>query len=394
MSYFPRVRFTMRRTLTLALISLLVIGIGAEIVRRRSRVLRERAAYHSAERIRLTTSRDVREREAASDRAMRAVFLFDVERHDRAIAWHAELADENRRAIWRPWERVAPDRTGPPWPVIPPELYPVSRLEPSTRPDPARPSLVDAFLFQPSRYPLGDWANDPTIEDVWFVTPDGVRLNGWFAEAPHPRAVVLYAEGNAGNITGRRWVLQLFRDRLKCSVLSFDYRGYGRSQGSASIAGVLADARTARHWLAERAGAAEKDIVLVGNSLGGAVAVDLAARDGARALVLENTFSCLADVTERHFGRLARLLVADRLDSASKIRDYSGPLLQTHGEADRVVPYESGRRLFEAAGGSKIFVDVPEGDHNDSPGQAYLDALDGFLEALPSVTARDLKARE
>ncbi len=382
MSHF-RVRFTVRRTLVLASVLLLVLGVGAEMARRRSRVLRERAAHHSAERMRLTAERDIRQREAASDPAMRPVFLFDVERHDRAIAWHAEQEDENGRAAWRLWQRVPPDRPGPPWPAIPPELYPVRRPEPAINSNQSQPSLVDAFLFQPWRYPRGDWAHDPTIEDVWFEASDGVRLNGWFAEAPRPRAVVLYAEGNAGNITGRRWVLQLFRDRLNCSVLIFDYRGYGRSQGSPSIAGVLTDARTARHWLAERAGVAEKDIVLVGHSLGGAVAVDLASKDGARGLVLENTFSSLADVTERHFGRLARLLVADRLDSASKIRDYFGPLLQTHGDADQVVPYESGKRLFEAAGGAKLFVDVPGGDHNDPPTKAYLDALERFLEALP-----------
>jgi fermentation-respiration switch protein FrsA (DUF1100 family) len=379
----PRVRFTVRRVMSVAVVVLLVIGIGAEVVRRRSRFLLERVRQHSAERIRLSADRDSRQRQAAADPAMRPVFLFDAERHDRAIAWHARQEDENRRAMLRPWEPVPPTRAGPPWPPIPSELYSVSRPDPPTGVDQPRASLVDAFLFQPWRYPLGDWANDPAIEDVWFAAPDGVRLNGWFAEARRPRAVVLYAEGNAGNMTGRRWVLRLFRDRLGCSVLVFDYRGYGRSQGSPSIAGVLEDARVARHWLAERVGLAEKDAVLVGNSLGGAVAVDLAGRDGARGLVLENTFSSLADVTEWHLGRLARLFVADRLDSASRIRDYSGPLLQTHGDADRVIPYVSGRRLFEAAAGPKLFVGVPGGDHNDPPAQVYLNALDRFLGTLP-----------
>lgn len=167
-------------------------------------------------------------------------------------------------------------------------------------------------------------------------------------------------------------------------MLLFDYRGYGRSEGVPTIDGVLADARAARHWLAERAGVTEKEIVLVGNSLGGAVAVDLAGRDGARGLVLENTFASLADVAERHFGRLTRLLVEGRLDSASRIRDYHGPLLQTHGSADQVVPSESGRRLFQAAAGPKTFVEVAGGDHNDAPARAYLDALNRFLGGLPA----------
>lgn len=388
----PRVPFSMRRVMAVASVALLVTGFGAEAVRRGSRVARDRVARHGAERVRLTADRDHRLRDAAADPAMRPVFLFDAERHRRAAAWHAEQEAENRRAAWRPWERVPLERPGPPWPPVPSELYPVSRPDSPKGPDRPGASPVEAFLFHPWRYPLGDWTNDPTVEDVWFGSTDGVRLNGWFAEARRPRAVVLYAEGNAGNITGRRWVLSLFRERLGCSVLLFDYRGYGRSEGSPTIEGILADARAARRWLAGRAGVAEEEIVLVGHSLGGAVAVDLAARDGARGLVLENTFSSLADVAERHFGRLTRLLVAGRLDSAAKVGDYRGPLLQTHGDADRVVPYESGRRLFEAAGGPKFFVGVPGGDHNDPPSRAYLDALDRFLGALPAGGPMDRRS--
>ena len=171
---------------------------------------------------------------------------------------------------------------------------------------------------------------------------------------------------------------------MSASVLVFDYRGYGRSEGVPSQAGILEDARAARRWLAGRAGVPERDIVLVGNSLGGAVAVDLAARGGARGLVLENTFSSLAELTEWHFGRLASLLVTRTLDSKSKIGSYAGPLLQTHGDADTVVPYESGRRLFDAANGPKRFVAIPGGDHNDPPTREYLVALERFLKALPA----------
>jgi len=384
----PRAWFAARRVSVAVLAASLLLGTGAETVRRRSRTLQTRAARHAAERVRLKADGDRRLREAAADPVQRAVLRFDAERHFRAVAWHAERETEASRAAWRPWVAVPPESPGPPWPPVPPELDAARRREPPTDRDRPRPTLADAFLFRPWRYPLGDWTDDPTVEDVWFRAADGVRLNGWFAAARRPRAVVLYAEGNAGNMTGRRWVLRLFRDRLGCSVLVFDYRGYGRSEGSPGVEGVLRDARVARRWLAGRVGVPETAVVLVGNSLGGAVAVDLAARDGARGLVLENTFASLADVTERHFGRLARRLVAGQLDLESLIRDYRGPLLQTHGIADRVVPYESGRRLYEAAGGPKRFLDVPGGDHNDPPAPAYLDALDAFLGALPVSRVR------
>jgi len=201
--------------------------------------------------------------------------------------------------------------------------------------------------------------------------------------------VVLYAGGNAETIAGNRWLLQLFRDKLGCSILIFDYRGYGQSEGTPSERGILADARAARHWLADRAGVAEADIVLVGHSLGGGVMVDLAARDGARALVLENTFSSLPDVASRHIKFLpVRLMMTTRLDSRSKIRDYRGPLLQTHGDADRVIPFDLGRRLFDGANEPKKFVAIPGGGHNDPPTREYLEALDQFLGSLPAAGAR------
>jgi fermentation-respiration switch protein FrsA (DUF1100 family) len=249
-------------------------------------------------------------------------------------------------------------------------------------------SWEESKVFLPSRFPEGDWRLDGcSFEDAWFDSSDGVRLNGWFAQSPRPRAVVLYCHGNAGNVTDRRSVLQLFRDRLNSSILVFDYRGYGRSTGTPSELGVLADARSARHWLANRAGVPEREITLVGNSLGGGVAVDLAARDGARGLILENTFTSLPDVAAAHFKAFpVRWMMRTRLDSLSKIPDYRGPLLQTHGDADGVIPFRLGQRLFEAGNEPKQFVAIPGGDHNDPPTSDYLQALDLFLASLPPLS--------
>lgn len=242
-----------------------------------------------------------------------------------------------------------------------------------------------SFVFHPAPFPDGQWERqDLGHEEAAFESGDGTRLHGWFAEAANPRAVVLYAHGNAGNLTSRAWVLRLFRDRLNCSVLVFDYRGYGRSEGEPDEAGLLADARAARRWLASRTGVAEKDIVLVGTSLGGAVAVDLAAEDSARGLVLENTFTSLPDVAAEHLPLVpVRWLMHTRFDSSGKIARYQGPLLQTHGDADRVVPFALGRQLFDAANEPKQFVAVQGGGHNDPPSREYVTALERFIQTLP-----------
>ena len=243
-------------------------------------------------------------------------------------------------------------------------------------------ALEKSMLFFPRHYPDGDWnTRKVPVEDAWFVTADGVRLHGWFYEAENPRAVLLYAHGNGGNVTNSLEALRFFPEVFHTSILVFDYRGYGRSEGTPTEAGLLADARAARRWLAGRTKVAEADIVLLGRSLGGGVMVDLAARDGARGLVLENTYTSLPDVADSHFPMLLpRLLMRTRLDSIAKIRDYHGPLLQTHGEADRVIPFELGTKLYAAANEPKQFVRVPGGDHNDPPTREYLVALDRFLD--------------
>lgn len=244
-------------------------------------------------------------------------------------------------------------------------------------------SLEKKVLFQPSRYPAGAWApKDLVFEDAWFNAEDDVRLHGWYCPVERPRAVVLYAHGNAGNITSRYWKLRLLTEKLGVSVLVFDYRGYGKSEGAPSEAGILADGRAARRWLAQRTGLPETDIVLLGESLGGAVAVDLAAEQGARALILESTFSSIPDVAASKLSS-GGSLVRSQLDSASKIGRYHGPLLQTHGDADKVIPFALGKKLHEAANAPKQFVRVPGGGHNGPPSREYLAALDRFLASLP-----------
>jgi uncharacterized protein len=241
-----------------------------------------------------------------------------------------------------------------------------------------------SLIFAPSRYPAGNW--NPAglkFEDAWFASADGVRLHGWYVPHAHPRAVVLYCHGNGGNVADWAGAARELHDRVAVSVLLFDYRGYGRSDGTPTEAGVLADARAARAWLAQRAGIAESQIVLMGRSLGGAVAVDLAANDGARALVLESTFTSLPDVGQTMYPLLpVRLLMRTELDSAAKIARYHGPLLQSHGTADRLIPYPIGRRLFDKANEPKQFIPIAGCDHNDPQPDEYYVTLAAFLDRI------------
>jgi len=242
--------------------------------------------------------------------------------------------------------------------------------------------LEESLIFFPSRYPEGDWQPwGLTFEDAWFQTADGTKLHGWFVPHDSPKAVILFCHGNAGNVTHRADILEKLHNDVGASVLIFDYRGYGRSEGKPNEAGILADARAARAWLAKREKIAESDIVMMGESLGGAVAVDLAAKDGAKGLVLISTFTNLPDVAAYHYPIFpVRLLMRTRLDAVGQIANYKGPLLQMHGEDDTIVPIRIGRRLFDAANEPKQLLIFPHHDHNDTLPEQFFDALRLFLE--------------
>lgn len=243
--------------------------------------------------------------------------------------------------------------------------------------------LEKSLIFFPTSD--GDWQPAGlAFEDAWFEADDGTKLHGWLLEHDQPRAHLLFMHGNAGNLTHRAHVVERLRQELNATVMIFDYRGYGRSEGSPDEAGILADARAARAWLADRAGIEQQDVVLMGRSLGGGVAVDLAANDGCRALILENTFTSLPDVAAHHYPFLpVRTLMRTRLDSLRKIATYDGPLIQSHGTSDEVIPFELGRRLFEAAPGKvKRFIPLQGLQHNDGHPASYYARLSEFLDKL------------
>lgn len=247
--------------------------------------------------------------------------------------------------------------------------------------------LEESLIFFPSKYPDGNWkpAGLP-IEDAFFEAADGTRLHGWYLEHQSPVATILYAHGNAGHLAHRAEILRVLSKRVGARVMIFDYRGYGRSEGSPDEAGILQDARAARAWLAERAGMEPTDLVLLGESIGGAVMIDVAAREGARALVLEGAFTSLPDVAAYHYPWApVRLFMHTRLDSRRKIASYVGPVLQSHGDADEVVPYRLGQALHAAVPGpDKEFLTFPGARHNDPPPSWYYDALTTFLRRVGS----------
>lgn len=225
--------------------------------------------------------------------------------------------------------------------------------------------LESALLYFPTRevaYPTA--ALGPDAEDVWFG--EQARLHGLFVPGP-PDLTILHFHGNAGNVSHRVPLLLRLRAELDANIFAIDYQGYGRSAGRPSERATAADARAALAYLQSRPGLDPSRIVYFGESLGGAVAIDLAAEAPPFALVAQSPFTSLADLTRLHYPLLAPLLpfAQNRYDALATIRRVQAPLLVIHGAADTIVPVEHGRRIFAAANEPKRLLVVPGADHND-----------------------------
>ena len=227
----------------------------------------------------------------------------------------------------------------------------------------------ERLIFFPDRF-AEDW--DPVAiglagEDVYFTTPDGVRLHAWLAlaeEAAPPSApTILYFHGNAGNLTHRVDNIK-FLQRLPANVLAVDYRGYGRSQGSPTEKGVYLDAQAAYDYLARQRRVPPERIVVLGQSLGTAVAVDLASKRSVAGLILEAGFPSarrVAQVTMWLPG--VGYLLRSKFDSARKLKQIRVPVLVAHCRQDPVIPYPLGEELYAAANQPKRFVFYPGACH-------------------------------
>ena len=212
-------------------------------------------------------------------------------------------------------------------------------------------------------------------EPAPLTTADGLRLDAWWITAREPWAAVLVAHGNAGTIEGRVHLARAYHD-MGLSVLLFDYRGYGASEGEPGEEGLYLDAEAAYDELVRRLAAADLPparAVAHGESLGGAVAIELARRRPLGAVVIESAFTSLPDVGARAYPFLpVRLLARERFDSLHKIRaGFETPLLVLHGRGDEIVPFEQGERLARAAGAPLVEL---AGGHNDGGFAVQADA--------------------
>ena len=228
-------------------------------------------------------------------------------------------------------------------------------------------------------------------DDVTFRTEDGLNLNGWFVpgKKSSPDAdlhTLLWFHGNAGNINHRLGNIKMLHDRVPVNVFIIDYRQFGKSEGKISEQGTYLDARAALAYLHSRKDINSEKIIFFGRSLGSAVAVELAVKEKCRALILETPFTSIKEMGKKLYPFLpVSLLLRTKYDSLAKIGDIKVPVLIMHGDKDKLVPFEHGRELYEAANEPKEFYTIPGAGHNDTHivgGEEYFDVIRNFVNKL------------
>jgi fermentation-respiration switch protein FrsA (DUF1100 family) len=244
--------------------------------------------------------------------------------------------------------------------------------------------FANRAIYYPTKYPQGFWDVQKQIgaSDVWIETRDGVRLHAWWAPREGARWATLYLHGNAGNVTHR---FPHIREIVAAgsSILMLDYRGYGKSAGRPTEKGLYMDCEGAfTHLLGM--GYPASQIIVQGESLGTAVAVDLASRHPCAAVVLEAPFTSASDVAGTVLPILGPMLVRS-YNSLSKIHGIAAPKLFMQGDQDEVIPPKLGQALYAAAPAPKEFWVVEGAGHNnilETAGPRYRERLEKFYAEL------------
>ena len=252
--------------------------------------------------------------------------------------------------------------------------------------------FANRAIFHPTQYPDGPWEMQShwKAEDVWLETSDGVKIHGWMIpSAGSAPLVTLYFHGNAGNLTHRVDHIEAIVE-AGTPILIIDYPGYGKSDGSASEAGCYRAADAAYDYLTSH-GYLPDQIVLYGESLGTAAAVDLASRKPSAGVVLEAPFPSARSVAARVLPGIGPLVVSG-LDTGTKITNVKAPVFVLHGTLDQVIAYDLGREVFKLANEPKQFWTVDGAHHSDivvREKPEYVKRLREFYASLTTAPAGD-----
>jgi len=219
--------------------------------------------------------------------------------------------------------------------------------------------------------------------DVYFNSPDREKLHGWFFPTDVRQPVIMISHGNACNISHMLDYANILIDK-NLQVFLFDYRGYGKSTGAPSEKGIYMDAQAAYDYLVNEERIAADNIILFGQSLGAAAAIDVAIKNHIRSIIIEGAFTSTRDMSKTMFPiSIVSFLLPSNYNNLKKISQITVPKLIIHGEDDEIVPFSMGKRLFEASMEPKYFCAIKGAGHNDPfivGGKKYFEDFAYFVD--------------
>jgi len=252
------------------------------------------------------------------------------------------------------------------------------------------PSLERSFVFRPAI----EIAKTPETFGIPFErhridSTDGCTLDAWHICPPDPVASIVYFHGSGGNLgTAAETFAMYYMCGLE--VFSFDYRGYGESNGSPTEEGLYADGLAAVEYFKENLGTGDRPLLYIGRSLGGPVAAFVAREKPPRGMILEATFpSKNSLVSDRRLLRLASFFMKYRFNTLDFLEGHEFPVMIVHGDRDATVPLKQGQQLYFKLTGPRSFLRIPGAGHSDlhsKDSELYLESIVGFAEGIKPAT--------
>lgn len=240
------------------------------------------------------------------------------------------------------------------------------------------------LLFPAPSVGYGNWQAGKFGAQETFIGNGNAKVHVWSLLKKNSNRTLIVCHGNGETLGVMGDELAAIRERWNVHVVAFDFRGYGKTGGLANEADILSDAVAVANWVREHESFRGKPMIVLGRSLGGAAAIEIATKSQVDGLILDRTFSSIVDVAAaRYFMFPVRWLMRNPFRSIEKFPSYKGPLLQMHGDVDEVVPYRFGKKLFEASNAApKTFLSIPGLSHNDAWPDAFWTAGKTFMEEI------------
>lgn len=222
------------------------------------------------------------------------------------------------------------------------------------------------------------------FDDLNFKTTDGEQLNGWFIPAGSSsegsKKTILFLHGNAGNISHRLETIKIYH-KLGYDFLIIDYRGFGNSTGSPSEAGTYLDAEAAWDYLINTRTLKPEQIIILGRSLGGGVAAELAKKVNPAMLILESSFTSMTEVSALHYPFMPTgIIVKHKYATLEKLKDIHCPIVIAHSRKDEVIPFSQSQRNYAAANEPKQFIEL-YGGH----GSGFLHSKAAYITGIQAA---------